>query len=132
MSEQDKQEANEHARRAASQAKNAAKNTGRAARAAASAGVDTAKDVGDDFYDAAKDRGSEVIDGVKEVAGDIADRPRPTGRKVGGTRPSARGLAVLTGDMGQGFIALTVALWAGSIAFQKFGAAFDARGMAMR
>jgi hypothetical protein len=47
-------------------------------------------------------------------------------------RVSPRGLAAITGDMGVGFFALSVALYAGAIAYSRFDAAFKGRGRAIK
>lgn len=130
MSEEDKQEAKEHAERAGTQAKHAVKNTGRAAAAAAAAAADGAED----FYDAAKDRAPDVIEGAKDTAETAADlggtAVKKTGRKA--SRVNPWGIAAITGDTGQGFMALTVAIWAGTISFNKFSSAYHNRGRAVR
>ena len=97
MSEQGKQEAQEHAARAARQAKYASQNAGRAAA-----------------------EGAEYI--ADEVIG--------TGRKAA-KRFSPRGLAAISGDTGTGFLAMSVALYAGAIAFNRFRSAIDGRRRAV-
>jgi hypothetical protein len=97
MSEQDKQEATEHAARAARQAKHASKNAGRAA-----------------------------VEGAEYAAEEILE----TGRKAT-KRFSPRGLAAISGDTGTGFLALSVALYAGAVAFNRFRSAIDGRRRAV-
>lgn len=123
MSEEDTQAAKEYAARSGTQAKNAVKNAGRAAKHATVAGAEKAADVGEDFYDAAKERGPEVVEGAR-VAADATQREA--------RRVSPIGLAHLTGDLGQGFMALAVALWAGTISYNKFAAAYRAREYVIR
>lgn len=46
-------------------------------------------------------------------------------------RLNVRGLSGITGDAGTGFLALSVALYAGAIAYNKFGSAIKGRGRAV-
>jgi len=89
MSEQDKQEAAEHAVRAAKQAKHASKNAGRAA-----------------------------AEGAEYVAEEGKRRLK---------RFSLPGLAAISSDTGIGFLALSVSLYAGIIAFDRFNSAYTGR-----
>ena len=104
MSDQDKQEAEELARRAGAQGRHAIKNTGRAAGAA----------------------GRAVADEATEV---VADTARATRRVA--PRFSARGLAAISGDTGTGFLALAVSIYSGAIAYTRFRAAIQGRGRAI-
>lgn len=112
MSEQDKQAAQDHAQRAGTQAKHAAQNTAKAAEHAASAGVDKAE---------------EAADNVVNFGEKAAKRAARTSRRL-----DSQALAILTGDMGQGFIALSVSLWAATISFNKFNAAYAAKNNVIR
>lgn len=112
MDEQEKREASVHAARAAEQAKHAAKNAGRAA-----------KDIAD------------------PLLADAAEELRDTGEKLEGTAQDAAkaakrlnpgGLAALTGNTGQGFLALSVALYASAIAYSKFRGVYLERGRALK
>lgn len=120
MSDQNDQEAAELAKKArgqakgaAGQAKAAAKNTGRAARAAAEPVVDA---VADEVQDTA-----EKLEGTAEDAVQTAKRINP------------RVFSRLTGDTGIGFLALSVSIWAGTIAFNQFRGVFrGSRAMTTR
>jgi hypothetical protein len=112
MSEQDKQEAKELGARAARQSQQAAKNTARAARAAMPV---AAEKIGD---------AAEVVNDVVEDVTDAAVRET---RKV-----SPRILSRLTGDTGIGFLALSVSIYAGTIAFNQFRGVYSQRGQVMR
>lgn len=104
MSEKDKQEAQELAARAAAQGKNATKNAGRAARAAAPV---AAEKIGD-AAEAVNERAEETVDAMSDTA----------------RRFSPRLIRSLTGDMGMGFFALSVSLYAGGLAFSKFSTVY--------
>jgi len=131
MSEQDKQEAAEHGKRAASQAKNAAKNAAKAAGHATRAGAEKAADVGEDFYDAAKDKAPDVADAVVDTASHVVDVGGDAVREVSRSF-SARALAAMSGDTGVGFLALAAAIYAGAVAFNKFGSAYGKHNEVMR
>lgn len=104
MSDQDKQEAKELAGRAGRQGRHALKNTGRAAVAA----------------------GEAAADGAADAAHDAADTVQRVAPRI-----STRGLAALSGDAGTGFLALSVTLYAGVIAYNKFSAVYKGRGRAV-
>jgi hypothetical protein len=105
MSEEDKQEAREHLGRAGKQIRHAAKNTGRATKLGVAGAVDEVE---------------EAVEGVVEEA------------KVVTPRLSARGLAVLSSDMGIGFFATAVSLYSANIAYHSFRAALQSRGRVVR
>src|SRR5436190_4888297 len=100
-----KQEAQELAARAAAQSKHATKNAGRAAKAAAPV---AAEKVGD-AAEVVNDKAEETVDAM-------ADTARRFGPRV---------INHLTGDMGIGFFALSVSIYAGTIAFSKFNSAYS-------
>jgi hypothetical protein len=102
MSEDIQQDAAELAKRSRSQAKNSAKNAGRAVKAVAEPVVDATAE--------------EIHDTAQKLEGTAEDAMQAA-RKF-----DMRALTRLSSDTGQGFIALSVALWAGSIAFNKFRA----------
>lgn len=103
----DKQEAQELAARAAAQSKHATKNAGRAAKAAAPV---AAEKVGD-AAEVVNDKAEETVDAMANTA-----------RRFG-----PRVINRLTGDTGIGFFALSVSLYAGTIAFSKFNSAYSNR-----
>lgn len=105
MSEQDKQEARQHVGRAGKQIKHAAKNTARAAQLGVAGAVDEVEDAVEG-----------VVEEVKEVT----------------PRLSARGLALLSSDMGIGFFASAVSIYSANIAYHSFRAALQNRGRVMR
>lgn len=98
MSEMD--EAQELAGRAGKQAKNAGKNAGRAVRAAA----------------------EPALESVGEHAEEAAEAVRETARRV---NPGALGR--ISSDTGVGFLAISVAVYAGAIAVGKFRQAYSGR-----
>lgn len=112
MSEQDKQEAKELGARAARQSQQAAKNTARAARAAMPV---AAEKVGD---------AAEVVNDAAEEAVETVTREA--------RRVSPRILSRLTGDTGIGFLALSVSIYAGTIAFNQFRGVYSQRSQVMR
>lgn len=112
MSEQDKQDAKLLAARAAKQSKQAAKNTGRAAKVAAPI---AAEKVGD------------AAEKVNDVAEDTVEAAVRTTHKF-----SPRVLSRISGDTGVGFLALSVAIYAGAIAVNKFGSAYSQRTHVVR
>lgn len=63
----------------------------------------------------AAEAAEEVVDGAVETA----------------KRFNPRGLAALSGDTGTGFLALSVALYAGVVAYNKFGAVIKGRSRAV-
>lgn len=115
MSEQDRQEAREHLSQARRQAGQAARH---ATKAAKIVGEVAAEETGDALRHSA--------DEVKEVASDVAEETKRVAPKF-----SARGLAAISSDTGIGFMALSVSIYSGAIAFYKFKAAFDGRGRAI-
>ena len=100
MDEQDKKAAAKHAARASTQAKNAAKNTARAAKIAAEGAAE------------------EVNDTLEAAADDVVKTAK---------RFSPWGAATLTGNAGQGLLAVSVALIAAGFATKKFQGAFQSR-----
>lgn len=110
--EEAKQEAVTQAKRAGTQAKRAARNTGRAANAAA---------------EVAKESIEESADNVVDLAEAAADKAAQTSKRV-----SPKALAAISGNTGQGFIALSVAIWAGSVAAHRFNAAYAGRSSVIK
>lgn len=104
--DQNAEAAKTHAKRAATQGKHAAKNTSHAAKEAAKF---LAKE--------AEEKGEQGLHAVENAAVEVGDKTVDVGKK------SVRKLDVIfehiKGDTGQGILALTVAVWAGSIAFDK-------------
>lgn len=101
------QEAKELAHRAGVQAKHAAKNAARAAKTA-----------------------------VEPIAEAVVDEAEETAQKIEGTaedavatarRVNSRALSSMAEDMGWGFFALSVSLYTGAIAINKFRDAFAGR-----
>lgn len=107
MTEENKQEAEELAKRAARQSRSAAKNAGRAVKAVAEPVVDA---TAEEIHETA-----EKLEGTVEDAVHAARRVNP------------RVLSRISGDTGQGFIALSVAIWAATIAANKFRGAYAGR-----
>lgn len=106
------EEAQEAARRASLQAKQAsrqvkaaAKNTGRAMRVAA----------------------EPVVDAVAEEVSDTADKLEGTAEDAlhAARRVNVNVLGRISGDTGVGFLALSVAIYSGAIAYAKFRQAFS-------
>jgi hypothetical protein len=71
---------------------------------------------------AASDATVVVENGASHAAEETVDTVR---------RFNPRGLAGLSGDTGTGFLALSVALYAGTIAFNKFRSVYAGRGRAL-
>lgn len=111
-----KQEAAEHLARAGKQGRHATRNVARAAQTGATVIVDEAKD---GLTHAAHD----VADGVEYVADEV---------KTHAPRISARGVSVLTGDLGVGFLATSVSIYSGVVAVHAFKRAIAARGTVTR
>lgn len=105
MTEDNAQEAAEHAKQAAGQGKAATKNAGKALKAV---GEDAAETVAEEARDIA-----QKIEGTAEDALDTARRVNP---KI---------LSRISGDTGVGFLALAVSIYSGAIAAHKFRAAFS-------
>lgn len=105
MTNEEKQEASRKAKLATEQMKHAAKNTARATKAVAEPAFNGAVDVAED-----------VMDDVSDAASRIS--------------PSALGR--ISGDAGVGFLALSVTLYAGAIAINKFRSAFAGRDTVIR
>lgn len=113
-SQQNAEEAARLAKQAKGQGRAAAKNAGRAAQRGARVARAAAEPVVDAVVDEAQDT-VEKLEGTAEDAVKTARRINP------------RVLSRISGDTGQGFIALSVALWAGTIAFNKFRGAYEGR-----
>lgn len=71
---------------------------------------------------AAGSEASLIADEIEGAADEVAE----TAKHI-----NVRGLSSLTGDAGTGFLALSVALYAGVIAYNKFGAVVKGRGRAV-
>lgn len=94
------EEAKERARTAATQAKHAGRNTGRAAKAGAKAAAE-----------AVADEAEETADKVEGTVDDAVDAAR---------RVNVGVLGHMSSDVGVGFLALSVSIYAGMIAYAKF------------
>lgn len=116
------EDANAHAQRAKQQSKHAAKNATKAAKLAA-------EPVAQEIKHTAIRTEAVAADGLHTVEGQAVRASEKTKDKV--KRINTKGLAALSGDTGQGFIALSVALWAGSIAFNRFSKVYNTRGRAI-
>jgi hypothetical protein len=112
MDEKDKDEARLHLARAASQARNATKNTARAAK--------------DIAVPLAEDAAEEIRDTGEKLEGTVEDAVQ-SARKL-----SPRALSHISGDVGWGFLALSVSLYAGALAYNKFSAAYAGRKTIIR
>jgi hypothetical protein len=111
VTEEQKQEAAELAKRARGQSKAAAKNGARAVKTVAEPVIDAVHE--------------EAVDTVNKLEGTADDAIR-TARTI-----NPRVLSRISGDTGQGFIALSVAIWAGTIAVNKFRGAYAGRNAVM-
>ncbi len=108
MSDNTEEAASELAKRARTQGKHAARNAGRATRLAAQPALEEVRDV------------TERVEDVAEEAVRTAKRVSPIG------------LSRLSGNTAQGFMALSVAFWAGSFAFSKFRGVYTGRNLVMK
>ena len=108
MSDNTEEAASELAKRAGRQGKHAARNAGRATRVAA----------------------QPALEEVREVAEKIEDVAEETVKHA--KRVSPVGLSRLSGNTAQGFMALSVALWAGNFAFGKFRGVYQGRNVAIK
>lgn len=111
MSDKDKQDAKELAARAAHQGQDAVMNAGKAAKAAAPVVAETAGDAAEKLNDRTEEAVNASVKGIRKFA--------------------PRVLSHLSSDTSVGFLALSVALYAGAIAFSKFGAVFSKDGEVM-
>jgi hypothetical protein len=100
MSEANGDNAQELAERAGTQAKHAAKNTGRAAKAAAKAGAEEVVEEARDAADKLEDTADDVIQAARRVNVGV--------------------LGKMSSDTGVGFLALSVCIYSGVIAYTKF------------
>lgn len=100
MTPKNEEEAGELAHRAGRQARNAGKNASRAAKAAVEPVVEAVED--------------EVRDTADKLEGTAQDAARAA-RKI-----NPKMLSRISGDTGVGFLALSVAIYAGAIAYSKF------------
>ena len=100
MSDENAQEAKTRAKRAGTQAKHAGRNAGGAAKAAAKAGAERAEEVAE-----------EVADNVEEVAEEAVRQVR---------RVNVGVLGKMSSDTGVGFLALSICIYSGTVAFMKF------------
>lgn len=107
MTKDDAELAKEQAGQAGSQAKAAAKSGGRALR-----------DVAEDAVDAVADEARDVADKAEGTAHDVADAVR---------RVDVGVLGKMSGDTGVGFLALSVCIYSGAVAYAKFRQAASGR-----
>jgi hypothetical protein len=75
---------------------------------------------------AAKNAGRAAAEGAEYAADEVVETSKQAVRRF-----SPRGLAMITGDTGIGFLALSVSLYAGVIAFNSFHAAYNGRRRAV-
>lgn len=104
---QEAEQAKEQAGQAASQAKAAAKSSGRALR-------DVAEDAAETVADEARDT-------AEKLEGTAQDAVR-TAKKV-----NVGVLSHISGDLGVGFLALSVSIYSGAVAYAKFRQAASGR-----
>lgn len=97
----------EQAGQSGHQAKAAAKSTGRAVRAAAEPVAEAVADGAEEAAETARDVGQEAFRAVKKVDVGV--------------------LGKISGDTGVGFLALSVSLYSGLVAYTKFRQAFAGR-----
>lgn len=116
------EDANVHAKRAAQQSKHAAKNATKAAKLAAEPVAQELKHAATETEEAA----ARGLTAVEARAMRASERTKDKAKRI-----NTKGLAALSSDTGQGFIALSVALWAGSIAFNRFSKVYNTRGRAI-
>lgn len=100
--------AEELAQRAKEQAKHSAKNSGRALKAAA-----------EPMMAAAADEARDTADKLEGTAQDAVTAARKLNPQV---------LSRLSGDTGIAFLAVSMSLWSGAIAFNKFRQVLSGRG----
>lgn len=107
MTDESQNAATEHAKQAAGQGKAAARNAGKALRTVAEPAMEA---VAEEARDTA-----QKLEGTAEDAVNVARRVDP------------RVLSRISGDTGVGFLALSVSLYAGAVAFAKFRQAYSGR-----
>lgn len=107
MTQDNAQEAKERASVASTQAKHAAKNSARAAKAAAEAGVEAVADEARDAADKFEDTADDAVRAAQRV--DVGM------------------LGKISSDTGVGFLALSVSIYSGIIAYTKFRQAVSGR-----
>jgi hypothetical protein len=107
LSDENAAEAKARAKTAGTQAKHAARNTGRAAKAAAAAGAEEVADVAETVSDRAEEIADEAVQTAKRVNVGV--------------------LGKMSSDTGVGFLALSMCIWSGTVAYYKFRAAAAGR-----
>lgn len=107
MTDENKQEAADLAKRAGTQAKNAAKNSGRAVKAVAEPVIEAVVEEASN--------GHRQLEAITEEAAHTAKRVNP------------RMLSYISGDTGIGFLALSASLYAACVAVAKFRDAYEGR-----
>lgn len=107
MATEDKDRAKEQASQVGSQAKAAAKSAGRAARGAA-----------EPVVEAVADEARDTAEKVEGTAHDVADAVRKVDVGV---------LGKMSSDTGVGFLALSVCIYSGAVAYAKFRQAASGR-----
>jgi hypothetical protein len=100
LADQDKDKAKEQAGQAVSQAKAAAKSTGRAAR-----------DAAEPVVEAVADEARDTAEKVEGTIHDVADAAK---------RIDVGVLGRMSSDTGVGFLALSVCIYSGAVAYAKF------------
>lgn len=104
MSDQGKHEARAHLGRAGRQSRDAARNAAEAAKLAT----------------------SPIVEDVEHAAEETVETTKEVSKRI-----NIRGLSAISGDTGTGFLALSVALYAGAVAYNKFSAVVKGRGRAV-
>lgn len=107
MSDENAQEAKTRAKRAGTQAKHATRNAGGAAKAAAQAGAEEVADAAENVADRAEEIADEAVQAARRVNVGV--------------------LGKMSSDTGVGFLALSMCIWSGTVAFYKFRAAASGR-----
>lgn len=135
MSDKDKaDEARELVKRAGRESRHAGRD---ATKAAKLAGEVAAHETADALVHAATEAEEAAARGLSAVeyralkAKEKAAEAAETAKRVS-PRINTKGLAAISGDTGTGFLALSVALYSGTIAYYKFRAAIQGRSRAVK
>lgn len=107
MTEDNEQEASELAKQAAGQGKAAARSAGQALKA-----------VGEDVVETVAEETRDATEKIEDTAEDALNTARRVNPKI---------LSRISGDTGVGFLALSVSIYSGAVAFHKFRSALAGR-----
>jgi F0F1-type ATP synthase membrane subunit b/b' len=107
LSDDNATEAKDRAKTARTQAKHASKNIGRSARAAGKAGAEEVADAAENVADRAEEIADEAVQAARRVNVGV--------------------LGKMSSDTGVGFLALSVCIYSGTVAYVKFRQAASGR-----